>query len=141
MNGIIGAAMVACVLLSGCAFHRTVINEPQRNLDVSSIEVGKTTWREVFQILGPPDVPLKDLRHFHYRSIDQRLTIFRITFYLFLPWRWYDRQVVDEIMIELDENGIVSDLVRGTRGTVRPPLQGEAKRSPSATRTLSRRSP
>ena len=45
--------LVCLPLLTGCTWHRVKVNEGFRNLDVSWIEPGKTTWKEVLERLGP----------------------------------------------------------------------------------------
>ena len=122
------AVLLASVLLSGCVFQRTVINDKMRDLDLSFIQIGTTTWEEVFENLGPPDVPIKNLRVVQYRHSERRTSMLRITYFLFLPWAWYDDQVEDKVVIELDENGVVSHVARSKSGTIRPPLDGEGSR-------------
>lgn len=132
------AALLSSTFLSGCVFQRSVINAGNRNLDLSFIEVGKTTFEEVLENLGPPDIPIKNLRTFQYRSGERRTSMFRIMYFVFLPWAWYDEQVTEKVLIELDEKGVVSNVARSTLGTIRPPLEGEDDRAPQDTEIIQR---
>ena len=121
-------ALVLSMLASGCTWSRVETNPGIRSLDTSFIVVGKTDWREVLRKLGPPDVPLKNLKAFHYKARDRRLTGLLIGYWIFLPFQWGDTQRVTEILIECEDDGRVSSVVRSTRDTIRPPLQGQGSR-------------
>ncbi len=97
-------------------------------LDLSFIEIGKTHWQEVLNHLGPPNVPIRDLRTFKYTSMDVRQTEFHVGYFLVLPFIWHDGQAVEETLIELDEHGRVEHVVRSRRGTIRPPLESQESR-------------
>lgn len=129
-NGRLSCTAIALgsVLLSGCVFQRTVTNDRSQNADLSFIRIGKTTWEEIVEHLGPPDVPLKNLRLFQYRHTERRTSGFNIRYFLFLPWSWYDEQVEERVTIEFDTNGVVSYVGRSRHGTIRPPLEGEESR-------------
>ena len=122
------SVLLASALLSGCVFQRTVVNDKSRDLDLSFIQIGTTTWEDVLENLGPPDVPIKNIRVLQYRHSERRTSMFRITYFVFLPWAWYDDQVEEKLVIELDEKGVVSHVARSKSGTIRPPLEGEGDR-------------
>ena len=121
-------ALLLCSVVAGCAWHRSVVNARVRDLDTSFIQPGKTTWLDVVRELGPPDVPFKDLRTLHYRYTDHRVSAFKFTYFLFLPFGWYDRQRRVELLIETDNDGVVTSVARSRRDVVRPPLEGEGDR-------------
>ena len=121
---ILGLAMVA----SGCTFSRAVINAKTRDLDLSFIELGKTDWQEVLERLGPPDVPIRNIRTFMYTSAVRRETAFDLGYFLIAPFSWQDTQAVEETLIEIDEFGRVEHVVRSRRGTIRPPLESQESR-------------
>ena len=127
---------LSAALLSGCVFQRSVVNEQTQDLDLSFIRVGTTTWEDVLENLGPPDVPIKNLRLFQYKHAERRTTGFTIRYFLFLPWTWYDEQVEDMVTIELDERGVVSHVGRSRHGTIRPPLEGEESRPKLESETI-----
>lgn len=132
------ACVAAGLLLSqGCAFHREVVNGSVRQLDTSFIRVGQTHATEVFAKLGPP--PPAELAgapavarddYLRYACQETRRTRFLFGYVVFFPFQWMDTQAVDEYVITLDENRIVTDVVHTTRDTVRPPLQSDANRPP-----------
>lgn len=126
------ALLLGC-MATGCAWSRTETNTRLQDIDMSSIEVGKTHWRDVLRTLGPPDVPLKDIKHFHYKARDRRLTGFKIGWFLFLPFQWSDRQRVTDILVEFGKDGIVASISKTTRDTIRSPLEGEASRESMVT--------
>jgi hypothetical protein len=130
--GVSLALLFGC-MAAGCAWSRIETNTRLSSVDTSSIEVGTTHWREVLRTIGPPDVPLKDLRHFHYKSRDQRLTGFKIGWFLFLPFQWSDRQRITDILIEFGKDGLVASISKTTRDTIRPPLQGSSSRESMVT--------
>lgn len=124
--------LLSLVILAapGCSFQRTVRNDGVRDLDPSFIEVGKTTWLEVFQELGPP-TGLPSLRYLKYTATDRRTSLFRLRLlFLVLPFRWSDQQRVEELLVEFDSGGVVSGVYKSWMNTVRPPLQGEESRLP-----------
>ena len=122
------AGFLLAMVATGCHFSRTVINANARDLDLSFIEIGKTHWQEVLNHLGPPDVPIEDLRTFKYTSLERRQTEFHLGYFLYLPFSWHDGQAVEETLIELDEHGRVEHVVRSRRGTIRPPLESQGSR-------------
>ena len=127
----------ACVLVTGCSFHRTVINEGVRDLDPSFIVVGKTTWLEVLKRFGPPNSD-PSTRHLKYTCSDSRSTEFEGGYVLQLPYLWSDDQLVEELLVEFDTRGVVSDAYRIKRHVVRPPFQGEGSRQATVTTQLAR---
>ena len=138
MRTAIIVSILTTLVLPGCAWERTVVNRQTRDLDLSFIKVNETTFSEVLARIGPPDVPLKDLRNFHYTSSDQRNTGLRLTYFLFIPFRWFDQQHVVDTLIELDERGVVTSVARSRRSTIRPPLEGEGSREVKSTELFQR---
>jgi len=135
------AVLILVASLSACAFDRTQVNEQYLGMDTSSIEVGKTTWREVIRELGPPsptvstENPLEyvSLRHLKYSSTDRRSTSFLFGYLLIMNFDWSDQQPVEELIVEFDDNGVVSGVWRTYNDTIRPPLQGEGSREEQVT--------
>ncbi len=130
--------VAAMTLLVGCTFERQLVNDQFRDLDVSFIKVGKTTVYDVLDRIGPPS-PVNDItdnaslvssRHLRYVCFETRTTRFLFALGLVLPFQWTDSQQIEEIFIELDQQGIVSGVSRTTRETVRPPFQSSSGRSP-----------
>ncbi len=117
---------------SGCTWARIVVNERVKTLDPSFIVEGQTTWREVLRRLGPPTSQPSD-RSLIYSSSDQRVTEFGGGLFLWLPFHWSDQQQVYALLVEFDDNGVVTGVYRTERGTIRPPFQGERKRRPATT--------
>ena len=116
------------MMATGCVFRRASINRQRENIDVSFIDVGRTSYREVLEKRGPPDVPIKDLRNFHYTSTDRRMTGFFIRFFLFMPFIWYDEQRIHQVLVELDNDGTVIGVSKSVRDVVRPPFEGGTDR-------------
>lgn len=156
--------VLAGSLLTGCSFHRTVVNDGVRYLDPSFITVGKTTFREVLKEFGPPRTwrtdmgqlgpplagpdnlgdfgvpsPTSSIRHLKYSCADTRVTRLDLAYWLHLPFNWSDEREVEELLVEFDEKGVVSGVFRSLRDTIRPPLQGEGSRLPLITENLERR--
>jgi len=127
------------VLGQGCVFNRTVANEQVRNLDTSFIRPGQTTAIEVLNRLGPPP-PLPDIidqqnKYFtddfvRYACHETRRTEFRLTQILFLPFLWSDTQAIYETMITFDNKGVVKEVIKTQRKTIRPPFKNESSRPP-----------
>ena len=130
-NAAAAAALALAVLTTGCTFSRIVTNAERRDLDLSFIELGKTHWQEVLERLGPPDVPVRDLRSFTYTSRDTRQSDFLCGFWFVLPFTWQDNENIEETLIEMDERGRVEHVVRSRRGVIRPPLE-DAEDRPAA---------
>jgi len=124
-----GLSVLALLFMTaGCVFQRSVVNRGEQDLDVSFIRIGKTEYKEVLEKLGPPDIPLKDLRNFHYTSVDRRQSGFVIRLGLFLPFIWYDERRIHQVLVELDDNGTVIGVCKSVRHVVRPPLESEEDR-------------
>ncbi len=139
-HGVLMMLMVAGALLPlGCTFNRTVVNSHFKDLDPSFIHVGKTTAYDVLDRLGPP-APVFDYgenfrlisdTHLRYVCYESRDTAFAFGYGLILPFYWSDGQMVDELLIEFDRtSGVVSNVSRTRRHTIRPPLEGESAREP-----------
>ena len=135
--------VLAGSLLTGCSFHRIVINDGVRYLDPSFITVGETTWRDVLKEFGPPRTGApsltSSLRHLKYSCVDTRVTRLDLAYWLHLPFNWSDEQEVDELLVEFDEKGVVSGVFRSGGDTIRPPLQGEGSRLPLTIENYDRR--
>lgn len=134
------ALTVAALLsmLSGCTFSKMVVNPGHQNLDTSFIKVGETTAYDVLNELGPPapvtdqseNVRFVSARHLRYITYEEKTTRFLFAIGLVTPFEWTDGQVVEELLIELDEGGHVSNVYRTLRDTIRPPLEKEKDREP-----------
>ena len=125
------------LLAQGCVFNRTVVNGQLRNLDTSFIEPGKTTGWDVIEKLGPPpptienyNEPLCSDNYIRYSCIESRTTRFTIAYVLYLPWWWNDTQAVHETLINLDDNGVVEEVIETRRYAMWKPLNGEGSRPP-----------
>jgi hypothetical protein len=128
------AALVPFCL--ACSFERQVVNAQFRDLDVSFIKIGKTSFYDVIDHIGPPS-PVKDLndnvnlvsdRHLRYICVESRTTSFLFAILLVAPFQWTDSQTIDEIFIEVDQKGLVSGVYRTMRDTVRPPFESSEGR-------------
>lgn len=125
------------LLAQGCAFNRTVVNGHARNMDTSFIEPGKTTGWEVIDRLGPPPPTLENQNEklysqnfIRYSCYETKTTAFTIAYFIYLPWWWSDTQAVDETLITLDDNGIVTDVIKTKRSAIWTPLTDEKARAP-----------
>lgn len=139
-------ALVALLSLSACTFSKIQVNKSLKDMDVSSIEVGETTWREVLRTLGPPaptgdqENPLKNAsaRHLKYVFFESKYTAFLFGYIAILRFDWTDDQSVRELLVEFDEDGVVSGIFRTTNDTIWRPLQGEGSRDPQVNEDLSK---
>jgi hypothetical protein len=134
------------LLISGCAFERTVVNEGTRDLDPSGIVAGRSDRLDVVQKLGVPlpDVP-EEIGTFvlgkdyaRYAVFEQRC--FRIGFeqiLLITPFRWCFEDHPYELAVEFDDNGIVTGVYETRREMIWPPFQDEADRPQPVTVQLS----
>lgn len=102
---------------SGCTWHRVQSNTEFRDLDVSAIQVGKSTWRDVLDEFGPPSGStterirgLDSMVTFRYACADQKTFTLLLAYILFLPFRWGDSQTGSELVVEFGDGGIVSDM-------------------------------
>jgi len=128
--------LAAVVLSSGCSFNRAVINPGASSRDLSGIKVGQTTFYQVLDKLGPPGAPSEagdvtrviSERHLRYVTVEQKTVRFVPLVYLFLPFKWADAQTIDELFVEFDDSGVVSNVYKTQRGTIWTPLQSEDKR-------------
>jgi hypothetical protein len=127
---VLAVGIALAVYSQGCTFERQIVNADRRDVDIAFIETGTTTWLEVVRALGPPDVGLKDLRTLMYTSSDHKKVGLRLGMpsLFWLPFNWSDAQRVEELLIELDEDGVVTDVSRSWRDTVWTPLEGEHRR-------------
>jgi len=131
--------LLALAVLPGCSFHKTITNDHVRSLDASSIEVGKTTQMEVLETLGPPapvmatESALKNVseRHFVYSCWESREFELLVAYILFLPFQWSDFRSVEDLVVEFDERGIVSDLYRVKDHCIWRPFRKDAGRGPA----------
>ena len=128
----------ALAALSACSFHKIIVNEHIRHLDTSSIVVGQTTQIEVLERLGPvapvatTEKALKNVneRFFVYTCWESQEAGLEIAYFIVLPFFWRDAKPIENLVVEVDENGIVSDLYRVKDECLWRPLQGEGSREP-----------
>jgi hypothetical protein len=142
--------LVAVTLLwpssTGCALHRTVVNEHVRDLDPSTLRIGETTWTDAVRELGPPvsantphqllraDVQQRSLKYVAAESTAVRLMIPLMV--AALPVRWSDTQNSYELLLEFDENQRLTGVYETCRETIWQPFESEPKRPPPVTRTI-----
>ena len=105
-------ALPACVALTGCTWQRLQSNEALRELDVSAIKVGESTWRDVLDRLGPPSGStterirgLDSMVSFRYACADEKVFTFFLAYLLVLPFRWGDVQTGSELVVETARHG------------------------------------
>ena len=138
------AAAAAALLLGGCAFQRTCVNEGWRDLDPSGLEVGRSTFLDVLDRLGPPALAseekyareLPNHRAFRYPVAASRAVQFTPGYWVSLPCVWTDDQRPRVLLVEFDDAGVVSRITARTEGSIWRPLQGESSREPPTTRFL-----
>jgi hypothetical protein len=131
---LLGIVALAC--LQACSFHKTITNERITQLDAASISVGKDSHLDVLEKLGPPapvvatEKALKNVsaRHFKYSCWETREARFEIAFMLVLPFVWKDSRAIEELVVEFDDRGIVSDVYRVKGDCIWRPLKGEESR-------------
>jgi hypothetical protein len=137
------AALAAmALLLGGCAFSRHSVNEGWTGLDPAGLEVGRSTFEDVLDRLGPPapaseealvrEVP--DLRAFRYPVTTAKTTRFTPAYWISLPCAWVDEQSPSEVLVEFDGKGVVSRITVRTEDAIWRPLQSESSRTPPTTR-------
>lgn len=141
-----GALAATALVMSGCAFERTVTNEETRNLDPSGIVAGRSDRLDVIEQLGVPlpSVPeeigtlLVGKDYVNYAVFERRC--FRIGFeqiFLITPFRWCFEDHPYELGVEFDDQGIVTGVYETRREMIWPPFQDEADRPPPQTVELS----
>ena len=134
-TGIRRAALAGCALAAllnaGCTFHTTVWNPQNRELDLSWIEVGQTSWMDVLKRFGPPmsatntqelfrpEINQNSLRYSVWVDKNAELSL---RYFLGLPFEWGDARAVSDILIEFDDEGLVKEVWRGTAETSWRPL-------------------
>ena len=129
-----------CLLMlgQGCLFNRTVVNAQVRDLDTSFIRPGQTKAQEIITRLGPPP-PLPELTDdtklytddfLRYTCYETRRTAFIIGYVVIFPFWWSDTQAIDETLITFDDKGVVREVIKTQRKTVRPPFMTESSRPP-----------
>ena len=113
-------ALVAAVLTPGCGFHRTKINERVRDIDVSNIVPGETTWQEVLLDIGAPSaIEALDFittgglsrRNLNYTYAEhKRVSFVFLPLWLIFPSVWQDNQHHRRILVELsgDQDEVLS---------------------------------
>jgi hypothetical protein len=134
----------AVLLLSGCAFNRTLINPGTSDLNTAFIKVGQTTTSDVLDTLGCPSPIVNKWeydrrvseRHLRYTTIEVKKVQFVLGYLLMFPFKWADAQIIEELLIEFNEAGTVSGVYRTSRDTIWSPLQSEEKRAPLEFRDL-----
>ena len=110
-------------------------------MDLSTIEIGRSTWLDVLRLLGPPGpsfeerVGREDLGFdfLKYSSTDLKRIDFDLAYWLQIPFSWSDQQQAMEIMIEFDDAGVVRAVHQTQDHTIWRPWQKEWKRPPSET--------
>lgn len=144
-------ALVLLILLTAtlgaCTFHRKSYNHHTQSLDVSFLEIGKTTRMDVLENLGPPTVPSDreivrpgpSPRFFRYYVAEEKETKLVLAYFLALPFAWSDREPVYDLIVEFDEKGVVSDAHLARRETIWRPLSGESAREPERVMQLGKR--
>jgi hypothetical protein len=121
----------AALLSAGCTFHTTVWNPQNRDLDLSWIEVGKTSWMDVLHRFGPPmsatntqelfrpEINQNSLRYSVWVDKNAELSL---RYFVGLPFEWGDARSVQDILIEFDDAGLVKEVWSGTAETSWRPL-------------------
>ena len=136
--------LVLALLVSGCSFHKTVVNEHFRDLDVSRIQAGKTTWLDIIDVLGPP-LPRNinevgsvrpSLAYLVYDVREERCAILGPQLGLILPFTWCYEASVFELAVEFDRNHVVESVWVTERDMIWRPFQGEDDLSPPRTRRV-----
>jgi hypothetical protein len=140
------APVALALLVSACAFQRTVVNEGVEKLDPSGIVAGQSNRLDVLQQLGAPseqnveEIGMRAVArdYLAYQVFERRC--FRIGFdqlLLITPFRWCFADYPYRLAVEFDENGIVSGVYATRRDMIWPPFQSEKDRSGPVTTQLS----
>jgi len=137
---------LTALLLSACAFEKTVVNEGVKDLDPSSLVAGQSTILDVIEEVGIPlpnfpeeiGTRLVSRNYLNYAVYEQRC--FRIgfeNFFLITPFRWCFGDNPYEFGVAVDDAGVVTGVYETRREMIWPPFQDEAKRPPPETTVLS----
>jgi hypothetical protein len=140
------APVALALLVSACAFERTVVNEGVERLDPSGIVAGQSDRLDVLKQLGaPPEQNVEEIGiravsgdYLAYQVFERRC--FRIGFeeiLLITPFIWCFSDYPYRLAVEFDENGIVSGVYATRRDMIWPPFQREADRPAPTTVQLS----
>jgi hypothetical protein len=140
------APVALALLISSCAFERTVVNEGVEKLDTSGIVAGQSNRLDVLQQLGaPPEQSVEEIGmravardYLAYQVFERRC--FRIGFdqlLLITPFRWCFADYPYRLAVEFDENGIVSGVYATRHDMIWPPFQSEKDRPGPVTTQLS----
>ena len=140
------APLALALLVSACAFERTVVNKGVEKLDPSGIVAGQSDRLDVLKQLGaPPEQSVEEIGirtvakdYLAYQVFERRC--FRIGFdqiLLITPFRWCFSDNPYRLAVEFDENGIVSGVYATRRDMIWPPFQNEADRPAPTTVQLS----
>lgn len=132
------SALLLIVVLPACTYHKSVTNEWVKHVDTSQIVVGESTHMDVLEKIGPPSPVFASERavknvassHFIYSCWENRGVDFNIGYILVLPFGWTDQRVVESLVVEFDDKGLVSDIYRVKDDLIWRPLQGEGSRDP-----------
>jgi hypothetical protein len=132
----------ASLLLAGCAFSRSTTNESWMDLDTAGLEVGRSTFVDVLDRLGPPALAAEErhgreppvLRAFRYPVAAERVVHFTPSYWVSLPCAWTDDQRPFELLVEFDGRGVVSRITERTEGSIWRPIQPESSRERPTTR-------
>ncbi len=130
--------ILACLMvlaLAGCTFHRTQSNHQLRELDPESIKIGESTWHDVLDKLGPPSGGTVEkiragtsMMAFHYACADQKSFNVVLAYLLSLPFKWTDKQMGFELIVEFDAKGVVADVYAVREHSVWRPFQARKDR-------------
>ncbi len=147
----VGTAIVLSFALTaltatGCAFHRTVVNEKVLRLDLSKLRIGETTWIQALEELGPPvsaNTPQQllraelDQRSLKYVAAEGKTIVFMVPLFVAaLPFRWSDVQNTYELLLEFDEEKKLTGAYETRRQAIWRPLTKQPERKPPVTRTI-----
>jgi hypothetical protein len=131
------AVVALALVVSSCAFERTVVNEGVEKLDPTGIVAGESNRLDVLQQLGaPPEQSVEEIGirsvardYLSYQVFERRC--FRVGFdqiLLITPFRWCFADYPYRLAVEFDENGIVSGVYATRREMIWPPFQNAADR-------------
>ena len=127
------------LLLTGCGWHRTIVNEDVMKLDAEWIEIGQTTWMEVLEKIGPPQDTANSQQILNarlnqhvlkYVCYDVKETFLLLAYYVSLPFHWTDQQQKRELVIEFDSDGKVIGVYDSHATSIWLPVSNEDDRPP-----------
>ena len=124
------------LVVSGCTFHRIRSNSAFEDIDPTRVTVGKSMWRDVLREFGTPSAStteniqagLESMITFRYARADHKSFDLLFLYILYLPFNWSHRGDGYELIVEFDEQGVVSDLYTVRQKTVWQPFQSPVGR-------------